>query len=163
MSGNMAKKKPRKLIVYSDMDGVLANFRKGVGRDDYDFDPPEMFVKGFFRNLEPMAGAKEAIDELLKMDHIKLYILSKPTTKNLHCATEKYEWINEHFPKLLKRMFLACEKGHLNGDFLIDDDANRWRKVFRGHFIHFDEFNSAQEWVKVVEFFKNLRPVINNG
>lgn len=153
----MAKKKLRKKIVYCDMDGVLANFRKGVGRDDYGFNPPEMFVKGFFRNLEPMPGAKEAMAALLKMDHIKVYILSKPTTKNLHCASEKYEWINEHFPQLLKRMFLACDKSHLNGDYLIDDDASRWGKTFRGKFLHFDEHHPEECWEAVVDLFEGVK------
>lgn len=149
----MAKKKPRKKIVYIDMDGVLADFRKGVGRKDYDFDPPEMFELGFFRKLEPMPGAKEAVAKLLAMDHIRLYILSKPTTKALNCASEKFEWINEHFPELLKRVFLACDKSHLIGDFLIDDDADRWRKTFRGQFLHFNEHASEASWETIVNFF----------
>jgi len=148
------KSKPKKIIVGIDMDGVLANFDKGVGRPGHEQDPPEMFVPGFFRNLEVMPGAREAITELLKNENLKLYICSKPTTKALNCASEKYEWINEHFPELLKRMNLMADKELFAGDYLIDDDYHRWGRKFSGYFIHFDLNQPEQSWQNILEFFR---------
>ena len=139
------------------MDGVLADFDGRIGRERIDgVDPPEMFEKGFFRGLDPMLGAIEAVDALLQMKGIELFIATKPSTKNLYSTIEKYEWVNEHFPKLLRRMFLTCDKGHLNGHYLIDDDKDRWGHRFPGKFLHFDRMNSAECWKNIVFYFGNL-------
>lgn len=137
--------------VYLDMDGVIADFWTGVGRPDAEWNPPEMYVKGFFRNLPLMPGAKEAVAELLSNPNIDLYIASKPDSINMDSATEKYQWINEHFPELTKKIFLTCDKGHLNGDYLIDDDEERWAHKFQGQFLHFDEKNPLQSWARILE------------
>ena len=137
-------------IVYLDMDGVLADFWRGVGRPGAEWNPPEMYVKGFFRNLPVMAGAKEAVAELLTIPGIDVYIASKPDSTNMDSATEKYQWINEHFPELIKKIFLTCDKGHLNGDYLIDDDIDRWGPKFKGQLIHFDEHAPLDSWRRVL-------------
>ncbi len=144
-------------IVYLDMDGVLANFREGVGRPNFEKDPPEMFEKGFFRNLPLMPFAREGVDALLKHSYIDLYIATKPTTGNLWCATEKYQWIEQHFPELLKKMLVICDKGHLNGDYLIDDDKDQWGDKFRGTFVHFNEFEPEGSWKKVLEYMSRYK------
>jgi 5'(3')-deoxyribonucleotidase len=137
-------------IVYLDMDGVLANFWLGVGRPDAEWNPPEMYVKGFFRNLPLMPGAKRAVAELLANPNIDLYIASKPDSINMDSATEKYQWINEHFPELIKKIFLTCDKGHLNGDYLIDDDLERWGPKFKGKFLHFNEKSPLESWERIL-------------
>ena len=141
-----------KFIVYTDMDGPLANFSKAAGTTPgtWTEDPPCMFQKGFFRNLEVMPGAKEAIATILTMPHVDLFIASKPTSKNLYSATEKYQWIEEYFPPLLHKIFLTCDKGHLNGHVLIDDYLH-WASRFQGIFLHFDEANPEASWKKSVE------------
>lgn len=133
------------------MDGVLANFDKRLvaPREPGKGLPPEMLQKGFFRNLEVMPGAIKAIDELESIPGIELYIATKITTKNLHSATEKYQWIEEHFPTLLKNMFITCDKALLKGDFLIDD-YHKW-KTFQGNFIHFNKHNSLEAWEQAVK------------
>jgi 5'(3')-deoxyribonucleotidase len=143
-------------IVYLDMDGVLAAFKKGVGRPNPEWNPPEMYVPGFFRNLEVLPGAREAVSELLKYKNVDLFIASKPDSKNLLSATEKFEWIQEHFPELLKRMFLTCEKGHLNGDYLVDDHA-KWAETFKGTFLHFDEDKPEESWQHVLWALRHLK------
>lgn len=139
-----------KKIVYLDMDGVLANFWLGVGREDAEWNPPEMYVKGFFRNLPIMPGAREAVAELLANPNIDLYIASKPDSKNLDSATEKFQWINEHFPALIKKIFLTCDKGHLNGDYLIDDNEEEWGPKFKGTFLRFDEHKPIESWDRIL-------------
>ena len=144
----------KKKIIYIDMDGVLANFKSGVGRVDHERDPPEMFKEGFFRNLPVMPGAKEAVAALMRMKHFDVYIATKPTTKTLFCPTEKFQWLQEHFPALVKKVFLVCDKGHLNGDYLIDDDFDQWGDRFKGEFLHFEESNPEECWKELVQFFK---------
>lgn len=138
--------------VYIDMDGVLANFTKGIGRDFTGRNPPEMFKKGFFLNLEPMPFAKDAVKELLSYKGLDVYIATKPTTRNLYCATEKYKWIKKHFPDLLLKMFLTCDKGHLNGDFLIDDEPQTWGDKFKGEFLVFNEHDPEKSWDAIIKY-----------
>lgn len=143
-----------KKILFLDMDGVLADFEAGVGRWPFEQDPPEMFVKEFFRKLPVKPGALQAVDAILKLDHIDTYIGSKPTTKNLDCATEKMQWIEEHFPALLRKMNLVCDKGLLNGHYLVDDDL-QWKGRFPGLFLHFDKFEPELSWHRIVTFLTN--------
>jgi len=144
-------------IVYLDMDGVLADFRKGVGRPNFEKDPPEMFEKGFFRRLPLVPQAKEAVQELLTHSYIDLYIATKPTTGNLWCATEKFQWVEEHLPQLLKKMLVVCDKGHLNGDYLIDDDKAQWGEKFPGTFLHFNEFDPENSWKEILTYLSRYR------
>lgn len=139
-----------KKTVFIDMDGVLADF-DGAIHTHVGEDPPEMFVPGFFRNLAVMPGAKEAIEALLANKNLDVYIGSKITSKVPTCATEKMEWVAMHFPKLLKRMCLVCDKMLLRGDVLVDDDFPRWAHKFDGQFIHFDTHNSKKCWEAVVK------------
>lgn len=150
----MSKDKMKPKIVYIDMDGVIANFAKGAGikpGSPLDTDPPAMFEKGFYRNLEVMPGAKVTINVLETYPELEVHIASKPTTKNLYCATEKFEWIQEHFPNFLRgRTHIIQNKGLLIGDYLIDDDK-KWEPLFKGKFILFDETNPADSWLKVLK------------
>lgn len=142
-------------VVFVDLDGVMADF-DGAVTSGVENDPPEMFVAGFFRNLKVMEGAKEAIEILMANPNLEIYVGSKPTYKNTKCATEKFDWIQEHFPALKKRMVLVCDKKLLRGDFLIDDDVKRWGHKFKGAFIHFDRFKPKQEWARITELLKDI-------
>ena len=135
------------------MDGVLADFDAAITSGP-GMDPPEMFEPGFFRNLAVTPGAKEAVAELLANPDYEIYIGSKMTSKVTNCATEKMDWIKEHFPALLRNMVLVCDKKLLRGDVLIDDDLERWGNAFVGTFIHFDRTNHAESWRKVLEILK---------
>lgn len=137
------------------MDGVLADFHAVAGEVEIHETPTEMLKEGFYRNLPVMEGAKEAVEELMKLGDV--YIASKPTTKNFSCATEKYEWINEHFPQLIKKVFLTCDKTLLKGDFLIDDDI-RWNE-FDGNFLWFDRKNPLR-WEQIVNNVKVIRKLL---
>lgn len=135
------------------MDGVLADF-DGAITSGVEQDPPEMFELGFFRNLKVMEGSKEAIAQILANPNFEVYIGSKMTSKATNCASEKMEWIKEHFPALLKRMVLVCDKKLLRGHILIDDDLERWGNAFDGWFIHFKRDTPKQSWENVVQFLK---------
>ena len=143
------------MIIYLDMDGVLADFFAGLGRVvSPDEDPTEIYEKGFYRNLPVMEGAKEAVAKLLAHPDLKIYIASKPcnTRKNPHCPSEKYEWIDEHFPELYNKIYLTCNKNRLTGNFLIDDHPHKWNK-FEGTVIKFDPKEPVESWKKVLSIF----------
>jgi 5'(3')-deoxyribonucleotidase len=139
-----------KKVVFLDLDGVLADFDASVA--NHIQDPPEMFVPGFFRNLKVMPGAHKAVAQLLSNPDLDIYIGSKPTTGNLLSTVEKYEWVAVHFPRLLKRIVLVCNKALLRGDFLVDDDKDRWAYKFQGTFLHFDKTKSEESWQGMVEY-----------
>jgi 5'(3')-deoxyribonucleotidase len=145
-----------KKIVFCDLDGVLADFAKAINNTTYEWieDPPQMFEKGFYRNMSVVPGAREAISEILTFSGIELYIASKPTVKKTKfCPSEKYEWIEEHFPELLPKVFLTCNKGLLRGHYLIDD-LEKWGKVFDGIFLHFKESEPEESWKRIVTYFR---------
>lgn len=144
-----------KKIVFIDMDGVLADFDAAITSGP-GYDPPEMFVPGFFRNLKVIDGAKEAVASILANPNLEVYIGSKMTSKVPTCATEKVEWIKEHFPELLRSMVLCCDKSLLRGNFLIDDDVERWGHKFKGAFVHFDRTKPKQEWQRIANFFRDI-------
>jgi 5'(3')-deoxyribonucleotidase len=52
-------------------------------------------------------------------------------------------------------MMIVADKNLLKGDYLIDDDL-RW-KDFTGKFLHFDNTKPAEEWARIVEFFKEIK------
>lgn len=135
------------------MDGVLADFDIMI-KSGVDNDPPEMFEPGFFRSLPVIKGSKKAVEILLANKNLEVYIGSKVTSKATNCATEKMEWIREHFPKLLRRMVLVCDKKLLRGDYLIDDDFERWSKKFRGKFLHFKQEEPLKSWRRILKEFK---------
>lgn len=141
-----------KKVVFLDLDGVLADFEGAIA--NVVRDPPEMFVPGFFRNLKVMPGAHKAVAQLLSNPDLEVYIGSKPTTGNLHSTIEKYEWVAIQFPRLLKRIVLVCNKALLRGDFLVDDDKDRWAHKFQGTFLHFDKTKPEESWQRVVEYLE---------
>lgn len=159
----------KKIIAYFDMDGPLADFEIGIGRNvghpkrgiyehNRDLVKP-MYEKGFFRNLPVTAGAKEAVEELLNIDRIDWYIATKPMVDQVYySATEKFEWLNEHFPMLVEKTFMTCCKSHLNGHYLIDDHKEKWEPIFNGSFLYFDVAKPVESWENIVNYLKKYDP-----
>jgi 5'(3')-deoxyribonucleotidase len=145
-----------KKIVFVDMDGVLFNFWGGTNTSRIECqakeqNPPEMFLKGFFRNLKPNPGAKEFVTLMDSSPHYELHIASTPSSKNLWSATEKMECVEEHFPTLLReKTHLIQDKGLLLGDYLIDDYREKWEPVFKGTFIWFNELKPMESWNRAI-------------
>lgn len=144
----------KKLIGFFDMDGPLADFDIAANNETrgiWERSPECMYEPGFFRNMPVTEGAKEAVKEIMAMDHVDMYIASKPVDeKNFSSASEKFEWLNEHFPELTQKVMLTCDKKLLNGDFLIDDYL-KWSKTFEGEFLHFDVTDTKKSWAEIVE------------
>lgn len=77
----------------------------------------------WFKFLPVTPGAKEGVAEL--MEHFDVWVCSKPLEANMWCASDKFEWIDRHFPALNGRLILAPDKSMVHGSILLDDAPKR--------------------------------------
>lgn len=158
-------------IINIDMDDTLADFFSAA-RDPNTGEIREhmMWDKDFFLNLKPLPGAKGAVFELEKMGY-DIYILSQPLAESPESYIEKAKWIQIHFPQLYKKIILTQNKGLCLGDYLIDDNAEKWKNKFEkngGQFIDFPYGghryakcwalcpDPEKSWRDIVKYFKSL-------
>lgn len=152
----MPKTKLPKVILV-DQDGTLADFegsfletfRKNHSHlphipfeerstfyimDDY---PPHLtetiqeiyFAQGFFRDLPPIPGAIEALNEMRKAGFI-VKICTSPISEYKYCVEEKHAWVEKHLGRdWVRDVILTTDKTQVKGDILIDD-----RPIILGHF-----------------------------
>lgn len=140
---------PDGFTVLVDMDGVLCRwqdrFDKGLREsyphipivpfdqvtsfktqkfyaDEYRAEIAEMMdTPGFYRELEPMDGAVEAIHAMADAG-IQVFLCTAPYVTNKTCASEKMEWVETHLGKgYLNRTVITSDKTLVRGDVLIDD------------------------------------------
>jgi len=133
-----------RLELFPHLDGIphpdnQTNFNMWEGRSEEEQNAIRtiMNYNGFYRDLEPMEGAVEAIHEMIAEGH-EVRFLSAPWTTNPTCAQDKYDWIAEHFgEEFRENLFLVKHKDWVSGDILFDDkypiphaeDAD-WVQVF---------------------------------
>lgn len=132
-----------------DMDGVIANFDKGVLDAYRNRHPDKFFIplkqrtsfyvkeqyplelqplveeiylsKGFYLGLSPIEGSLEALSELMERED-EVYICTSPLLINPFCISEKYSWIIYHLGKeWIERVIISKDKTIIHGDLLIDD------------------------------------------
>lgn len=156
------------MILYLDMDGVVADFEKGIvdlAPELADFrnypDQAELSIKidetcyanpDIYHNLPPMLGAVEAVKALSKS--FDIYFLSTAMWTLPESFTGKRLWIEEHFGELgRKRLILTHRKDLLKGDFLVDDRTHNGAGEFEGEHIHFgtDRFPNWEVTTKYLE------------
>ena len=77
------------IMIFVDMDGVLAEFRKEKSFED-------LYVKGYFANLAPQPLAIKAYRKLMKKYDI--YILSCYLTDSPYALQEKKAWVEKYLP-----------------------------------------------------------------
>ena len=135
--------------VYVDMDDTLCHFERAFHKA-VALNPKQPFPQsqwGFFLGLEPYDGAIEGLRKL--EEKYDVWILTKPSTRNLNCYTEKAKWIYDYFGQdIVDKLILCPDKALLKGDYLIDDKI--WSD-FEGEQIHFlsDEYPN---WEAVVNY-----------
>ena len=119
----------RNLIVYCDMDGVLADFNAEPNA-------VERFrnEKGFFQNLKPILTNCIALS-LLISEGAKVYILS--ASPNKQADRDKAKWLKKFMPEIEKKNYIFIRNGQNKSDFvreegiLFDDygkNINQWKE-----------------------------------
>jgi 5'-nucleotidase len=139
---------PSQIILYVDMDGVVADFEKAmiVHKPDWLLLSDEEKgavtdeicggVPDFFLKLDPSAGAIETIIKLSSFYDV--YFLSAAMWNVPQSYTEKRLWIEKHFgDKFRKRLILTHRKDLNIGHYLIDDRTTHGAGKFGGEHIHF--------------------------
>ncbi|MDL5351201.1 hypothetical protein [Microbacterium sp. zg-YB36] len=128
-----------------------------------------MTLPGFYAELSPIPGAKQALKALLKQGH-DVRIVSAPYISNPTCASDKMAWIAKHYgTHWAQRLILTTDKTFVRGDVLIDDkpsvtgtQAPEWAHIVfgdyaynrhvRGHRLHSWDMGEVQQaiWKAVV-------------
>jgi len=134
------------MIVYIDMDGVIADFRSSsyfIKKDPVVSAPPRMYEHGFFENLPVVDGALWGVRSLLKNKNLDIYILTQPVKESSISYTEKANWIAKWFPELSGKIIMTQHKELLSahGRILIDDADWKWKEAwekYNGTFFHFN-------------------------
>lgn len=163
-----------KLILYFDMDGVVADFDKAIEEryphlkgmpdpnrkniiDEY-CEIPEN--QGIFDHLELIDGAMEAFNELYPIYDI--YFLSTAKWSMPECWKHKRLWLARHFgERVIKRLILTHRKDLAIGHYLVDDRKANGAAEFKGKHIHFGTMEYP-DWPAVVAYL-NLEHAIHNG
>ena len=138
------------MIVHVDMDDCLCKYKEAY-INAYISNPSIEYpqsVPGFFLSLEPLPGAIEAVKWLEQ--HHEVYITTRPSYLNVHCYSEKREWVEKYFGlHTCKNLTFAPNKGLIIGDVLIDDF--HWER-FTGRQILFGS-NEFPNWEAVLNEF----------
>lgn len=145
--------------IFIDMDGVLCDFRSKF-TEELSKDPSQPFPQskyGFFATLTPIKGAIEAFNYL--KCHFDVFILTRPSTKNLNCYADKALWVKNNLgEEILEKLVYACDKSIVEGNYLIDDDTRYGQTKFKGEFIQFG-VGRFDTWDKVVDYLMHKEDV----
>lgn len=155
------------MILYIDMDGVVANFHKAITGYEPELetkDGPDWQARSdrvvkicqtnssIFRDLEVIEGSKEAIRELKEL--YEIYFLSTPMYDHPQSYTDKRLWLEDHYGLWAKKRLILTHHKDLNiGDFLIDDTVHNGAGEFTGEHIHFGT-EKFPNWATVTNYLK---------
>ena len=172
------------MLFLCDVDGVVANFADGFRKnwaahglppfdwktwDIFDHVAPEhrqhviplMSTPGLFRNLEPLPGAIEGVEYLMRRHEV--FFCTSPVVGAHHCATEKLEWLEEQFGRDMSKKTILCQdKTVIRGSVLLDDRPDitgvavpEWEHVIFSAFYngHITDRKRLEAWDRIEELF----------
>jgi len=92
--------KTKRTMLFIDMDGVLADFERGINEGTGDIN--QMFEKNFFRKLEPMeediAGKIEKLQELTKVKILSKTCVERNDKRFAGQVADKKYWLMRFAP-----------------------------------------------------------------
>lgn len=150
--------------IFIDLDDTLADFSKDPVFNNEpvnEYSVHKMYEPGFFLNLKPVEGALHSVRALIRLGH-DVHILTQPLAESAHSYSEKVQWVGKWFPELINKLHMSQNKGFFKGDYLIDDNEEKWKIPFEkngGKFIHFDHENPGKSWKTIVEYFEGDKDV----
>lgn len=145
----------KKKRIYVDMDGVLCDFY-GSAKKALTETPQQRFPQsqwGFFLKLPEIKNAVESIN-ILKHKY-DVWILTRPSSRNVNCYTEKAQWIWDHLGfDMLEKLIISSDKSLVKGDYLIDDQNNANQDKFEGEWIQFGS-DKFPDWEHIIKYLDN--------
>ncbi|HEY4966641.1 MAG TPA: 5'(3')-deoxyribonucleotidase [Puia sp.] len=182
----MDGKKPNRLSIAVDMDGVLADTEthfikyyetesgEKVDRktllgvpESHAFNDKTAVQRyvhsaGFFRSLPLIPGSVSAVKSL--MEHFDVYIVSAAMEFPLSLY-EKKQWLGEYFPFISWKNIVFCgDKSIIKTDYLIDDHSKNLDN-FSGvplmftasHNLYLNQHHRLNNWEEILKYFESMR------
>lgn len=139
------------MIVYFDMDGVLAKYNRSGYVSIDGKTPPYLMKDGhYFFNLEPDEKAIAILQKLNEVCSVKiLTAVSKKGSIYLEHVRDKIAWINKYCPFIdIKTQFIstATDKGNL-AKSICDYDSLGLSSFSINHILIDDYNNNLNNWV----------------
>ena len=141
--------------IYIDMDGVICDYDKALYLALLK-NPNQPFPQsqwGFFLKLEEIPNAIESFKKL--EEKYDVWILTKPSFRNVNCFTEKAQWVWDHLGfEVLEKTIMCGDKSLLKGEYLIDDMDGDGQPNFEGEWIRFRS-KQFPDWNSVTNYLLN--------
>ena len=158
----------KKKILYLDLDGVVADFEKGIETIYPEINSTQILSNKairdakidticaenptIFENLPLIAGAKESVLQLFEIYDV--YFLSTPMWDLPTSFSGKRIWLEKHFGALAKKRLILTHRKDLNvGDYLVDDRLRNGADQFSGEHIHFGSVDFP-DWSAVLIYLE---------
>lgn len=159
--------KGKNKLIYLDLDDTLADFYSASKNLHGTVDEYKMWHDEFFLNLRPIPGARGAVFDLQKLGY-DIWVLTQPLAECFESYSDKAKWVQLHFPSLYKKIIMTQDKGLHLGDYLVDDNKEKWKEKFEkngGKFVHYpynvetrvkmNDRDHHDAWDSIIRFFKS--------
>lgn len=137
------------------MDDTICDY-SGRMKEMSELHPDVQFpqsILGFYSGIEPVDYALSCIAQLEESGEYEIWIATAPSVKNLHCYSEKAEWICNYLgEEYLSRLIIVPDKSKLIGDYLIDDICvGKGQDKFTGELIQY-KTTKWPTWIDVTSY-----------